>query len=560
MMLRRSFSFTALLSILAALLLTTSCRQRESVVTIDDRLAKYAEVTLTADLSKLSENERKMIPILIDASKEMDAIFWQQAYGNKEELFARGLSDKERRYVEINYGPWDRLEDNEPFLPGFGKKPRGANFYPADLTEREFDAWIEEHPETAKQLTSLYTVVRRDAQGMLVAIPYHLAFPDRTKRTADLLEDAAELAEDAGLKHYLTLRAQALRADDYQESDMAWMDMKTNGLDVVIGPIETYEDKLYGAKAAHEGFVLIKDREWSDRLAKYAELLPALQRGLPVPEKYRAEEPGSNSDLNAYDVVYYAGDCNAGSKTIAINLPNDEEVQLAKGARRLQLKNAMRAKYDQILLPLSDVLIDESQRKHITFDAFFGNIMFHEVAHGLGIKLLIDGSGKTVREALKDESGAIEEGKADILGLFMIAKLYEQGILKKGSLEDHYVTFLAGTFRSVRFGASSAHGKANMLRFNFFEEKGVFTRDPKTGTYFCNFEKMGEAVAELTAIILKLQGDGDYDGAKELIERLGSMSERLEEDLARLSAGGIPVDITFRQGMSVLEETQEKTK
>jgi len=280
-------------------------------------------------------------------------------------------------------------------------------------------------------------------------------------------------------------------------------------------------------------------------------MLPSLQQGLPVPDRYKREQPGTDADLNAYDVVYYAGDCNAGSKTIAINLPNDEVVQLEKGTRRLQLKNAMRAKFDKILLPIADLLIAEDQRSHITFDAFFANTMFHEVAHGLGIKNTLDGKG-TVREALREQASALEEGKADILGLYMVTALHERGELGDLPLEDYYTTFLAGIFRSVRFGASSAHGRANMARFNFFEEMGAFSRDEASGKYRANFEPMQRAIAALSEKILRFQGDGDYDGVRSFMEQQGRIGEALQADLDRLGGAGIPVDIVFEQGIEVL--------
>ena len=291
--------------------------------------------------------------------------------------------------------------------------------------------------------------------------------------------------------------------------------------------------------------------EWSDRLSRFALFLPELQDGLPVPDEYKWETPGTDSDLNAYDVVYYAGHSNAGSKTIAINLPNDEMVQLEKGTRRLQLKNAMQAKFEEILLPIAGELIDESQREHVTFEAFFGNTMFHEVAHGLGIKNTITGRG-TVREALLDVASSIEEGKADVLGLYMVTELHAAGELGDVDIMDHYVTFMASIFRSIRFGASSAHGKANMVRFNFFKEKGAFVRDPETGTYRVDADRMNEAMTELSRLLLTLQGDGNYEGALELTNTKGIIGEQLQADLDRLTAAGIPVDITFRQGLSVL--------
>ena len=297
--------------------------------------------------------------------------------------------------------------------------------------------------------------------------------------------------------------------------------------------------------------MLVKDLEWSERLSRFAGFLPVLQEGLPVPDEYKSESPGTNADLNAYDVVYYAGHSNAGSKTIAINLPNDEEVQLEKGSRRLQLKNAMRAKYEKILEPIADVLIDESQRQHITFDAFFANTMFHEVAHGLGIKNTINGKG-TVQHALQEYSSSMEEGKADILGLYMISELHKAGELGDVDLRDFYVTFMAGIFRSVRFGAASAHGKANMVRFNFFLDEGAFVRDSETGRYSVDFERFEKAIGKLSNLLLTLQGDGDYEGAKELTEAKGQVTSLLQGDLDRLTQASIPVDITFQQGVAEL--------
>lgn len=508
------------------------------------KLDKYVSVRLTTDLSTLTENQKKMIPILIEAGKIMDELFWYEAYGEKESFLANIENEEDRKFAEINYGPWDRLDGNAPFLEGVGEKPAGANYYPKDMTKEEFET------SELKDKSSLYTFVRRDDQGNLISVPYREQFTEEVAQVAELLQQAADLAEDASLKKYLNMRAEALLTDEYQESDFAWMDMKSNVLDVVIGPIETYEDQLFGYKAAHECYVLVKDMDWSARLAKYAAFLPELQEGLPVDEAYKQEKPGRDAELNAYDVVYYAGDCNAGSKTIAINLPNDEEVQLQKGTRRLQLKNAMRAKFDKILLPISEVLIAEDQRKHITFDAFFGNTMFHEVAHGLGIKNTINGYG-TVREALKEHASALEEGKADILGLYMIKQLHAKGELD-GDLKDYYTTFMAGIFRSVRFGASSAHGKANMIRFNFFQDFGAFERNDEDGTYRVNYEKLEEAMAALSNKILTLQGDGNYDGVAQLVADMGKIESGLQADLDRLSEASIPVDIVFEQGVDVL--------
>ncbi|PHN07963.1 dipeptidyl-peptidase 3 family protein [Flavilitoribacter nigricans] len=511
---------------------------------IEKKIDQYATVRLSTDLSKLTDKQKEMIAVLIDAGKIMNDLFWYEAYGDKGALMEQLKDPLVKRYAEINYGPWDRLDGNEPFVAGIGAKPAGANFYPEDMTKKEFE--MAELPEG----TSLYTFVRRKEDGSLYTIPYHQQFAAQVQEASDLLKKAADLADNAALKKYLLSRAEAFLNDDYQPSDMDWMDMKDNQIDVVIGPIENYEDNLYNYKAAHEAYVLVKDMEWSERLAKYAAFLPELQRGLPVPDQYKAESPGTDSELNAYDVVFYAGDCNSGSKTIAINLPNDEEVQAEKGSRRLQLKNAMRAKFDKILVPISEVLIAPEQRQHITFDAFFANTMFHEVAHGLGIKNVVNGSG-TVRKALEEHSSALEEGKADILGLYMIKQLHDKGELD-GDLHDYYVTFMAGIFRSVRFGAASAHGKANMIRFNFFKEKDAFRYDEATGQYAVDFEKFEAAVTELSRMILTLQGDGDYDGVARLVAEKGVIGSGLQSDLDRLSDQNIPVDIVFEQGVEVL--------
>ncbi|NOX86663.1 MAG: Zn-dependent hydrolase [Chlorobi bacterium] len=506
--------------------------------------AKYAQVELTADISGLSENQKQMLKLLFQAADLMDQIFWLENYGDKNELFSELENFAVIQYAKINYGPWDELNNLVPFVAGYGEKPPGAQFYPTDMTKEEFEKF--DNPDK----TSLYTLLRRDKEGKLITVWYHEAFKEQTEKAAVLLLKAADLAEDKGFANYLKLRADALLTDDYFKSDMAWLDMKNNRIDLVIGPIENYTDRLFGYKAAHESFILIKDVEWSEKLAKYTQFLPKLQTELPVPPEYKKEKPGSDVDLNAYDVVYYAGDCNMAGKTIAINLPNDSRVQLEKGTRKLQLKNAMKAKFDHIMVPIANMLISPDQRKYVTFPAFFSNTMFHEVAHGMGIKNTINGKG-VVRKALKETFSPLEEGKADILGLFLVTKLNKMGEFTETNLMDNYVTFLAGIFRSVRFGAASAHGMANMLRFNFFLEHGAFTRN-NDGTYSINLEKMKEASTLLTRKILKLQGDGDYEAAKKWIETDGVIKPQLKADLQRLNDAGIPSDIYFEQGPDVL--------
>lgn len=546
-----------LLFILSISILQFSCKNNSDVkkneTTTDNyvsfidakqELSKYKTVKLTTDISKLSENDNKLVKTFIKAAEIMDSLFWYEAYGDQNEILSKITDENLKQLVKINYGPWDRLNGNASFVKGIGEKSPGANYYPKDITKAEFEN------ATITDKDGQYNFIRRDDNGKLYSIPYHIQFKDQIARVCNLLKEAQNYTDDKGLKNYLSERIKALETDDYQKSDMAWLDMKTNRFDLVIGPIENYEDQLFGYKTAHEAYVLVKDMDWSKKLAKYQKFMPMLQQGLPVDAKYKAEKPGSDSELNAYDIIYYAGDCNAGSKTIAINLPNDEEVQLKKGTRRLQLKNAMKAKFDNIMMPISDNLIDDSQKKYVNFDAFFATTMFHEVAHGLGIKNTITGQG-TVRKALKEQYSAMEEGKADMLGLYMIQQLYKKGEIK-GDLKEYYTTFMAGIFRSIRFGTSSAHAKANLVRFNFFDEYGAFTRDPKSGKYTINFDKFEKAMNDLSTAILKLEGDGDYTKALNFITKYTGMSEDLKKDLELLKKKNIPVDVIFEQGTDVL--------
>lgn len=516
-----------------------------SVTAIQKKLDQYATVELSTDISKLTESQKKVLGLLIEASKPMTTIFWRETYGDKSELMAGIKDPKVRKYATINIGPWDRLNGNEAFVEGVGTKPLGANFYPQDMTKAEFEAWDNDKKD------DLYTVIRRDSLGNLKAIPYHIAFAEQHEIAAKKLKKAAEITENEGLANYLNLRAEALLTGNYKASDIAWLEMQDNKIGLILGPVETYEDKLFGYKAAHEALVLVKDKDWSQRLSKYVEVLPALQKGLPVPEKYKQELPGNNSDLNVYDVVFYAGSANMGGKTIAVNLPNDPKIRTNVGTRRLQLKNVMRAKYQEILVPIAELLIVPQQQKYISFDAFFANTMFHEVAHGLGVGHVL-GTDQSVREALKENYSALEEGKADVLGLYMIDELREKGMIKEGSIKNNYVTFVASIFRSIRFGAHEAHGLANLIRFNFYLEKGAISFNKEAKTWKVNFDKIDDASRALSKKILIFQGDGDYKGVEAFVEKYGNIGSKLKESLQKVKEADIPVDIIFEQGKEVL--------
>jgi hypothetical protein len=531
--------FTALASL-------ASCKQKpiENPVDMQKKVNQFADFTLASNIDDLSNNDKELLKIMFEISEIMDDMYWEQAFGCKEEALKLAKGDSlSQRFIEINYGPWERLNDNKPFIAGVMEKPLGANFYPVDMTKPEFDSL------KSADKASLYTMIRRDDKGKLITVPYRTYFKNNIEKAAGLLKEAAKLADDAGLKKYLELRSEALLTDNYLPSDLAWMDMKTNRIDFVVGPVETYEDQIYGYKASFEAYILLKDMEWSKKLAKFAALLPELQKRLPVEQKYKTEVPGSSSDLGAYDVVYYAGDCNAGSKTIAINLPNDPEVLKQKGSRRLQLKNAMKAKFDKILVPISKELITPNQQSFINFDAFFENTMFHEVAHGIGVHHVV-GDTTTVSDAMKDKAGMLEEDKADILGLFLVDELLRMKELNS-DYRCGYTTFAAGIFRSIRFGTASAHGNANLITYNYFREKGAFTRDAN-GIYTVNYDSMKIAITSLARDLIMVQGNGDYSAASKFIEKYSILPDDLESDLERINSNDIPVDIVFNQGPEFL--------
>ena len=534
--------------IAAVALLAVACTNKPKVVVEEPSqpklIDKYAEYTLTTDISHLSENEKEMLPLLFEAADIMEDLFWQENYGDKAELMAKITDPDVQKFACITYGPWDGLDGNKPFVEGFGEKPAGAQFYPQDMTEEEWNAFDDPNK------TSQYTMIVRDENDNLKCVWYHEYFEQQIKKAASLLDDASELAGDEEFAEYLRLRAKALRTDDYLESDMRWMDVRNNNIDMVIGPIENYTDARYGIKASHEAFILIKDQEWTKQLSRYAQFVPELQKQLPVPEEYKKEVPGSDVDLAAYDAVYYAGDCNANSKTIAINLPNDERVQLQRGTRKLQLKNSMQAKFEKILVPIAQILMTPESMEHIKFDAFFANVMFHETAHGMGIKNTITGKG-SVHSALGNQYNALEEAKADVLGLFLVTKLAEMGEYTTTEMIDNYTTFMAGIFRSVRFGAASAHGKANMLTFNYFQDFGAFTRT-EDGRYAIDFDEMKLAVEKLAGDILMAQGNGDYDQVKQWLEVMSVIRPELQADLDRVNQAGVPTDIYFNMGPDVL--------
>lgn len=539
-----------LLSIVLVFLSFYSCKNtsknKGNTIDINKRLSEYVNVKLTSDISTLSPKEKQMLGLFIDASKYADNIFWEQSFGNKKKLLYNIKNRSIRKFALINYGTWDRLDGNKPFLNKYGIKPLGARFYPANMTFREFDAL------NSSDKYSMYTLIRRKKDDRLITIPYHKAYKEDVNKIAEILDEAAQLSENKNLKKYLELRAKAISTDNYLESDIAWIDMQNEDINIIIGPIETYEDLLIGAKASYEAYVLVKDKKWTKKLKNFVNILPELQKMLPVDDKYKNETPVVNSDIGVYDVVYVAGNCNTGSKKISIVYPFIGQEGYNKGSRKLEFKNVMKAKFEKILKPISNVVIDADQFGHVKFDAFFEISMFYEVGNSLGITNTINNRG-TVKQSLREKYNIANELKSNILSLFFITKLREMGgILNDENIMDNYVTFMVNIIRSVRFGASNSQGIANVIIYNYFKENNAFTINKKTGKYSINFENMKKATTNLSQQILIIQGNGDYDSANKLIDEYGKISPELQKSLDKIVNAGIPIDVTFTQGKNVI--------
>ena len=499
------------------------------LVDIHERLERLVLFRPQADLERLSASERRMLPLLIEAAGAMEAPYWIQNYGEPDTLLASVSEDETRRYLRLNYGPWDQWHADQPILAGVGEKPAGANFYPADMTHEEFESEASLRPG----LRSPFSMVRREAGGRLEAIPYHEFFREHVRAAADKLRQAAAEADSPTSRRYLSLRADALETDDYRPSDLAWMDLRDNTLDLMIGPMEIV-DRLFGIKTAYSALILVKDHESGARLSKYLSLLLRFQEALPVPAEYKRDLPGLEADLQVYDLLYAAG-LDGAEPPRGVAWPDDEEIQKEKGFRALLLENVMRAKFEAVLLPLADLLIHPEQRRFVRHEALFDFILFHELAHGLGVKYTID-DRRPVREALSDLQHAVEEGKADLLGHQIAIQLHGWGMMEESDLMAVFVSSLLNLLYNYE-------GRQSIARLNYFKERGAYSRDHRTGTYRVHPERMREAVESLLEILLRLQGDGDYEGALEFFEHYGLPDEELKADIDRVEAAKLPLGI-----------------
>jgi hypothetical protein len=518
-------------------------------MTLAAKIARFAPTEITADVSKLSENDRKALDKIIEAAKLMDEIFLRQVWsGNvdmKKKLAADTSAEGRERlhYFNINVGPWARLDHNEAFVEGAPKvKPPQANYYPDDMTKEEFEAWEKALPEAEKKkATGFFYTIRRGDDKKLKAVPYNEEYKEFLEPAAKLLKEAAELTSNPTLKNFLTRRAEAFASNDYYASDVAWMDLDAP-IDLTIGPYETYEDELFGYKAAYEVFVTLRDDAESAKLTKFGGYLQELENNLPIDPKYRNPKLGASSPIRVVDVVFAGGDGNRGVQTAAYNLPNDERVIKEKGSKKVMLKNHQEAKFKQVLVPISKMLSDPAQQGDISFDAFFTHILAHELLHGIGPhNIKVNGKDSTVRLSLKDTYSAIEEAKADITGLWALQYLMDKGALDKQMERAMYITYLASSFRSVRFGITEAHGKGQAMQFNYLMDEGGIKLDEAKGTFSIDFDKIKAAVSKLTGEILTLQAEGSYEKAKALLDKYAVIRPAMQKALDRL--GSVPVDI-----------------
>ncbi|MFQ6038981.1 MAG: hypothetical protein ACE5LV_10240, partial [Candidatus Aminicenantales bacterium] len=515
---------------------------------IKERLSQYAPTEITYDETLLNPEQKQVLEKLIQAARIIDGIFWKQAshVGLKVrkdfENAAHPAAEDYLRYMGINFGPFDRLDENKPFI-GTQPKPLGAGFYPGDLTKKEFQDFVASHPEMKKDLESPYTVVKRSAEG-LVAVPYSVEYREDLEAVARYLKEAAELTANIPLKTYLIQKAKDLLTNDCYKSDCLWIDLEGNLLEIVIGPYEVYEDNLLGLKAAYESFVYINDFDEMKKIRGYLDYLGEMQEKLPVEKKYKDQEVvGLQSPLNVVIEVFTSGDTKAGVQTSAFVLPNDERIREEKGTKKVFLKNMMEAKFQKSLVPISRRVLEEADAERVSFSAYFTQTILHEIAHALGVNYLTreDGTRITVNKALSDRYSAIEELKADIAGLYNVPLLIEKGWIPADRQEEIYTTYLAGMFRAIRFGAHEAHGLGTLIQLNFYREKGAFIYEAASGKFRVDHEKIRDSIAELTRKILIIQGDGDYEAAGQLIETYGRMDAVIQDLLTKLK--DIPVDI-----------------
>ncbi|MEP6819037.1 MAG: hypothetical protein ABJA18_05850 [bacterium] len=513
------------------------------------KIARFAPTILTANRARLSPGDRKALNKIIAAAKLLDPFFLRQVWSGNDELYKQLAADKtavglERlHYFLINDGPWSRLDNNEPFIDGVPReKPPQANFYPDDITKDEFNSWLAGLPDSEKEkATGYFYTIRRNSSRKLITVPYSEEYREFLEPAAKLLREAAALATNQTLKDFLSKRADAFASNDYYASDVAWMDLDSP-IDVTIGPYETYEDELFGYKAAFEAYVTLTDSAESAKLQKFSQHLQELENNLPLEARYRNPKLGASSPMRVVNEVFASGEGNNGVQTAAFNLPNDERVVKEKGSARIMLKNVQDAKFNKVLIPISRVVLSPAQQRAIAFDSFFTHILMHELMHGLGPhNITVNGQATTVRLQLKELYSSIEEAKADVTGLWALQYLIDKGVIDKQMQRTLYTTYLASMFRSVRFGLTESHARGVAMQFNYFTDEGAIKFDAATGKFSADDAKMKAAVQKLDHELLTIEAEGSYDKAKAILDKYSLIRPEMKGALDRLVE--VPVDI-----------------
>jgi len=545
-------SVPCVFAMLVLILFTYGCKKATMDTTkgsdLQSKLNRFAPVELTADISKLSDGDRKALAKLFDASGIMDRIYTRQVWSGNEALRQKLEADTSAegalwlRYFNINMGPWSGIDHNEPFINGVPNRPPGAHYYPEDMTKEEFTTWLETLPAAEKQkATGFFSTVRRAPDKTLMLVPYNEEYREFLEPAAKLLKEAAALTTNASLKSFLSKRADAFLSNDYYASDITWMDLESP-IEPTIGPYEVYMDELFNYKAAFEAFITIRNDEETRKLASFSKHLQDIEDNLPINQKYRNPKLGASAPIRVVDQVLVGGEARAGVQTAAFNLPNDERVTREKGSKRVMLRNVQEAKFKNVLVPIANVALSQDQRGKVSFDPFFTHILAHELMHGLGPHTIkVGGRETTVRQEMKELGSALEEAKADISGLFALQYLIDKGIVAKSTEESMYVTYLAGAFRSVRFGINEAHGKGMALQFNVLLDAGAIEVDRPTGTFRVNVSKIKDASQRLTGDIMIIQAEGSYEKAKALLEKYAVIRPEMKTVLDKLA--DIPTDI-----------------
>jgi hypothetical protein len=508
---------------------------------------RFAPVEIRLDLASLPKEEREALARMIAAARHIDALFLRQRAPGMETLLLELSTDRTELgrarfdYFLLNKGPWSELDEDRPFLEGIGEKPKAGSFYPPDATREEIDAWLKSLPESERAAaTGFFTTIRRAPDGKLTAVPYSIEYQTALSEPARLLREAAALTKQPTLKAFLEKRADAFRTNDYYASDVAWMELDAS-IEPTIGPYEVYEDEWFNFKAAFEAFITLTDAEETRKLARFSGELQELEDHLPIDPRYRRAKLGGYSPIRVVNVVFSAGDANHGVQTAAFNLPNDEKVVAEKGSKRVLLRNFQQAKFENVLLPIADVALAPADRKLVAFETFFTHILMHELMHGLGPQTIRVGDRETtVRQELRELNGPLEEAKADISGLWALQYLMDKGVIDKRQERAMYVTFLASTFRTLRFGLNASHAKGMALQVNWLLDRGAVRVD-REGRFSLDVPKTKKAVTALTREIMTLQATGDYAGVKKLLDRMVVVRPEVKAVIDRLT--GVPVDI-----------------